>query len=90
MPELQQLDAGHGPAILAFELANRAYFAEFISDRGDDFFDQFADRYKALLAEQNAGVGAYYVLVADDGSMERTLPRQNPIAGRSLGQSVSI
>jgi len=69
VPELQQLHAGHCPAILAFELANRAYFAEFISDRGDDFFDQFADRYKALLAEQNAGVGAYYVLVADDGSI---------------------
>jgi [ribosomal protein S5]-alanine N-acetyltransferase len=69
VPELQQLQAGHAPAILAFELANRDYFAEFISDRGDDFFDQFADRHNALLAEQNAGVGAYYVLVADDGSI---------------------
>jgi RimJ/RimL family protein N-acetyltransferase len=69
VPELQQLQAGHAPAILAFELANRNYFAEFISDRGDDFFDQFADRYNALLAEQNAGVGAYYVLVAEDGSI---------------------
>ncbi len=70
MPELQRLHAGHAPAVLAFELANRAYFAAFISDRGDEFFDQFTDRYAALLAEQEAGIGAFYVLVAeDDGSV---------------------
>ena len=69
MPELQQLHAGHAPAVLAFELANRAYFAAFISDRGDEFFDQFAERHSALLAEQQAGIGAYYVLVAEDGSV---------------------
>jgi ribosomal-protein-alanine N-acetyltransferase len=69
MPELQRLQAGHGPAILAFELANRAYFAASISDRGDEFFDQFTDRYSALLAEQEAGTCACYVLVAEDGSV---------------------
>ena len=68
MPELQRLNAGHAPAVLAFELANRAYFAAFISDRGDEFFDQFTERYRALLADQDAGGGAYYVLVAGDGS----------------------
>jgi ribosomal-protein-alanine N-acetyltransferase len=69
MPELQRLDAGHGPAVLAFELANRAYFAASVSDRGDDFFDRFTDRYNALLAEQEAGMCAFYVLVAEDGSV---------------------
>ncbi|WP_396445501.1 GNAT family N-acetyltransferase [Actinomadura sp.] len=69
MPELQRLDAGHAPAVLAFELANRAYFAASISDRGDEYFDRFADRHRAMLAEQEAGAGAYYVLVADDGSV---------------------
>ena len=69
MPELKRLHAGHAPAVLAFELANRAYFAASVSDRGDEFFDQFADRYGALLAEQEAGVGAFYVLVAEDGSV---------------------
>ena len=69
MPELQQLNARHAPAVLAFELANRAYFAAFISDRGDKFFDQFTERHSALLAEQEAGAGAYYVLVAEDGSV---------------------
>src|SRR5580704_3295978 len=69
MPELQRLHPGHAPAVLAFELANRSYFAAFISDRGDEFFDQFTERHSALLAEQDAGAGAYYVLVAEDGSV---------------------
>jgi ribosomal-protein-alanine N-acetyltransferase len=69
VPELQPLRADHAPAVLAFELANRAYFAASISDRGDEFFDQFTDRHNALLAEQEAGIGAYYVLVAEDGSV---------------------
>jgi ribosomal-protein-alanine N-acetyltransferase len=69
VPELQRLRADHAPAVLAFELANRAYFAAFISDRGDEFFDQFTERYNALLAEQEAGICAYYVLVAEDGSI---------------------
>ena len=29
--------------VLAFELANRAYFAVSISDRGDDYFDHFTE-----------------------------------------------
>src|SRR4051795_9088941 len=69
MPELKRLHAGHAPAVLAFEVANRAYFAASISDRGDDYFDQFTDRYNALLAEQEAGSCAFYVLVAEDGSV---------------------
>jgi ribosomal-protein-alanine N-acetyltransferase len=67
VPELQRLHAGHAPAVLAFELANRAYFAASISDRGDDFFDQFTDRHSALLADQEAGICAFYLLVAEDG-----------------------
>ena len=69
MPELKRLHAGHASAVLAFELANRAYFAAFVSDRGDEFFDQFAERHSALLAEQEAGIGAFYVPVAEDGSV---------------------
>jgi ribosomal-protein-alanine N-acetyltransferase len=69
VPELQRLDAGHAPAVLAFELANRAYFAASISDRGDEFYEQFTDRHSASLAEQEAGTCAFYVLVAEDGSV---------------------
>ena len=66
---LTQLHAGHASAVLAFELANRAYFAATISDRGDDFFDDFADLYNASLAEQHAGSCAFYVLLADGGAV---------------------
>ena len=69
MPELERLHADHSAAVLAFELANRAYFAASISDRGDDYFDQFTDRYNDSLAEQEAGVCAFHVLVAEDGSV---------------------
>jgi ribosomal-protein-alanine N-acetyltransferase len=69
VPELKRLQAGDAPAVLAFELVNRAYFAASVSDRGDEFFDQFADRYDALLAEQEAGTSAFYVLVGEDGSV---------------------
>jgi RimJ/RimL family protein N-acetyltransferase len=66
---LEPLAEEHGAAVLAFETANRGYFAASIVDRGDAFFEQFADRHRALLAEQAEGVGAFYVLVADDGSV---------------------
>jgi ribosomal-protein-alanine N-acetyltransferase len=69
VPELQRLRADHAPAVLAFELANRSYFAASISDRGDEFFDRFTERHSALLAEQEAGTGAFFVLVAEDGSV---------------------
>jgi ribosomal-protein-alanine N-acetyltransferase len=69
MPELQPLRADHAPAILAFETANRGYFAASISDRGDEYFEHFTERHNALLAEQEAGIGAYYVLLDEDGSV---------------------
>ena len=69
MPELQRLREDHAAAILAFESANRAFFATSISDRGDAYFENFAERHHALLAEQEAGIGAYYVLVDEDGAV---------------------
>jgi hypothetical protein len=59
VPDLQRLRADHEPAV----------FAASISDRGDEFCDQFTDRHSALLAEQEAGGGAFYVLVDEDGSV---------------------
>ena len=69
MPRLERLRADHAPAVLAFETTNRAYFAASISDRGDDFFDEYEDRHRALIAEQDAGTIACYLLVADDGEV---------------------
>ena len=90
MPELERLHAGHAPAVLAFELANRAYFAASIPDRGDDYFVHFTERFDALLAEQEAGICACYVLLAEDGSV---LGRFNLIdiedGGAELGYRVA-
>jgi [ribosomal protein S5]-alanine N-acetyltransferase len=69
VPELQPLRADHAPAVLAFELANRAYFATAINDRGDEFYEQFTERHAAMLAEQEAGSCAFYLLVDEDGSV---------------------
>ncbi len=69
MPELQLLCARHGPAVLAFELENREYFARSISDRGDAFFDTFAERFESLLAEQRAGTDAFYVYADETGAV---------------------
>lgn len=69
MPELQLLCANHGAAVLAFELENRAYFAESISDRGDAFYDTFPKRLGSLLAEQAAGTSAFYVYADAGGAI---------------------
>ena len=67
MPELQRLRADHAAAVLAFERTNRAYFATFVSDRGDAFFDNFTELYQALLVEQETGSCVFHVLVGPDG-----------------------
>jgi ribosomal-protein-alanine N-acetyltransferase len=99
MPELQLLRADHAPAILAFELANRAYFRRSISDRGDEYFEHFTEQHNARLAEQEAGEGAYYVLVDDDGSVlgrfnliieaDGTAELGYRVAERAAGQGVA-
>ncbi|MFF7857024.1 GNAT family N-acetyltransferase [Streptomyces sp. NPDC007904] len=99
MPELKQLRAEHAPAVLAFERANRAYFAASVPDRGDDFFDRFTDRYDALLAEQEAGFCVFHVLVAEDGSVlgrfnlvdieERTAELGYRVAQHVVGRGVA-
>ncbi len=101
MFELERLRPDHEAAILDFELANRAYFAESISDRGDDFYEHFADRYRALLAEQEAGLSIGHVLVDDhetvvgrfnlyavvDGTAEVGYRIAQRVAGRGVATS---
>lgn len=69
MPQLQRLRLDHGPALLAFERENRAYFAASIPDRGDEYFAEFDARHTALLAEQAAGLLHFHVLVDDEGNV---------------------
>jgi ribosomal-protein-alanine N-acetyltransferase len=69
VPHLQRLSVDHQSAVLVFELENRSYFARSISDRGEEYFDRFAEQHVELLVEQEAGECAYYVLVDDAGSV---------------------
>ena len=62
MRHLQLVGPEHAAAILAFEKSNRRYFAKSISDRGDSYFEQFSERHLDLMAEQEAGTCAFYVL----------------------------
>ncbi len=64
-PELHRLRADHASAVLAFELDNRAYFARFIADRGDAFFEHFSEEHDALLKEQESGTSIFHVLVEE-------------------------
>ncbi|MFK4107604.1 GNAT family N-acetyltransferase [Streptomyces sp. NPDC002176] len=98
-PSLKPLSAELAPAVLAFELANRDYFAAAVSDRGDEYFARFTDRYDALLAEQATGVCAFYVLVTEDGTvlgrfnlydlLDRTADLGYRVAEHATGQGVA-
>jgi len=66
---LELLTAGHADAVLAFERENRAYFAASIPDRGDEYFASFPARHGALLAEQEAGICRFHVLVDGGGAV---------------------
>jgi ribosomal-protein-alanine N-acetyltransferase len=67
--ELERLRGDHAAAVLAFEVANRAYFAASVSDRGDEFFEQFSERHRAVLVEQDAGVNVFHVLLDGYGTV---------------------
>ncbi|SDT73863.1 Protein N-acetyltransferase, RimJ/RimL family [Streptomyces sp. TLI_053] len=64
-PTLERLTAGHAGGVLAFERENREFFASSVPDRGDDYFtpDGFADRHRALLAEQAEGRCHFHVVL---------------------------
>lgn len=66
---LERLSLEHGPAVLAFERDNRAYFARSVTDRGDDYFAEFDARHAALLAEQDAGTCAFHLALDDAGQV---------------------
>ncbi|MFE4515323.1 GNAT family N-acetyltransferase [Kitasatospora sp. NPDC056783] len=69
MPALEPLRPDHADALLAFELANRGYFARSIPDRGDAYFAGFAERHAALLAEQAEGTCRFHVVRDEAGEL---------------------
>ncbi|MFD5616975.1 GNAT family N-acetyltransferase [Streptomyces yangpuensis] len=69
MTELQRLRAEHAPALLAFERANRAYFAASVPDRTDAYFADFDARHGELLAGQAAGRDHLHLIIDGDGEV---------------------
>lgn len=69
MPALRPLRPEDAPALLAFERENRAYFAASVSDRGDEFFARFDEMLRDRLAEQEAGLCRFHVVVGTDGEV---------------------
>lgn len=67
MVRLRRVTSEDEARVLQFEQENRDYFTQSISDRGDDYFEHFAERHRELLAQQDAGACAFYVLDDDDG-----------------------
>jgi ribosomal-protein-alanine N-acetyltransferase len=67
--ELQRLRPDHERAIYEFEVSNREYFAASISDRGNDFFENFSALFVDLLNEQESGVYAFHALVEEDSTV---------------------
>jgi ribosomal-protein-alanine N-acetyltransferase len=65
--ELQRLREEHESAVYDFERTNREYFTAWVSDRGDDFFENFSVHYRELLAEQDTGKYAFHVLAGERG-----------------------
>jgi ribosomal-protein-alanine N-acetyltransferase len=69
MVTLERLRADHADALLAFERENREYFARAVPDRGDAYFAEFPDRHRALLAEQDAGICHFHIVLDEDGRL---------------------
>jgi ribosomal-protein-alanine N-acetyltransferase len=66
---MERLRLDHGAALLVFEQENRAYFANSVSDRGDDYFTHFDEQLRGLLEEQAAGRCNCHVLVGEAGEI---------------------
>jgi ribosomal-protein-alanine N-acetyltransferase len=69
MYALSPVEPGHAPAVLEFELANRAWFAQSITDRGDRFFAHFDESWATVLALHAAGTCLFHVLTTADGEV---------------------
>lgn len=69
MLTLERLRDDHTPVLLAFERENREYFARSVPDRGDAYFAEFTALLRARLAEQEAGVCHFHVVVDEQGNL---------------------
>jgi [ribosomal protein S5]-alanine N-acetyltransferase len=71
---LELVDLRHAEALERFERANREFFARHVSDRGDDYFEQFEQRLAPLVDDNRSGRSLCFVLV---GSNDDVVGRVN-------------
>lgn len=57
------------PEMLAFEQANREFFARTIGDRGDAYFAEFPARHARLVAENESGTSMLFAVRSHDGQV---------------------
>jgi ribosomal-protein-alanine N-acetyltransferase len=69
VPTIERLRPDHAAAVLVFERENRSYFAASVSDRGDDYFAGFQQRFRGLLEEQETGACQFHVVIGDNGEV---------------------
>jgi ribosomal-protein-alanine N-acetyltransferase len=55
------------PELLAFETANREFFARTVGDRGDEYFASFPARHRRLVTENRAGTSMLFVVRDAEG-----------------------
>jgi ribosomal-protein-alanine N-acetyltransferase len=69
------LNEADAEPLLAFEQKNRAFFAQWITDRGDNYFFSFAARHQALVDENRRDLPAIFTVIPMNRSLgESTSP----------------
>ena len=66
---LELAEMHHAGALERFERANREFFARRVSDRGDEYFDQFEQLLATLVDENHSARTLCFVLVDSGGEV---------------------
>lgn len=67
--QLELLALRHAATVERFERTNREFFAQHVSDRGDDYFENFALRLADLVEDNDAGRSLCFVLTDPAGEV---------------------
>jgi ribosomal-protein-alanine N-acetyltransferase len=66
---LELVEMRHAEVLERFERANRDFFADHVSDRGDAYFEQFEQGLATLVDDNRAGRSLCFALVGPDGEV---------------------
>jgi ribosomal-protein-alanine N-acetyltransferase len=80
--------------LFKFEMENRDFFETLVMSRGDDYysFDYFKESLQDLLKEQELGIGQYFLIVNEEGTIVGRINlfniEQQPTYSADLGYRV--